>query len=299
MKIAIVGAGTGGTKLIDLFRVMPQVEIRTVVDRNQQSQGIALARKSGIECVTDIALIPDDVDIIIEATGNSNVLNQLLENYKGKKRIIQSDVAALFMSVVDQQAETTNRLNYQLEQITETSEKLHKDMDYIVSVTRELLDINKQLVNASEASKKFILQTDEMTKAVNKITQQIKILGLNANIEAARAGEHGKGFSVVATEVQKMSDTTSEFARQIAELLQSLGLENESITSEVSKLDYIASEQEKTTNHMKDIVNILKTIQSLISIRIKPNFLLNKGLLGFLTLNGGESHAIQKSKWQW
>ena len=260
MKIAIVGAGAGGSKLNDLFQKMPQVEIRTVVDRNQQSQGIALARKFGINCVTDLGLIPEDVEIVIEATGNSNVLNELFERYKGKKRIIQSDVAALLMTVVDQQAETTKRLNYQLEQITETSEKLNKDMDYIVSVTRELLVINQQLVNASEESKKFILQTDEMTKAVNKITQQIKILGLNANIEAARAGEHGKGFSVVATEVQKMSDTTSEFARQIAELLQSLGLENERITSEISKLDYIASEQEKTTDHMKNIVNILKSI---------------------------------------
>ncbi|GAU79381.1 methyl-accepting chemotaxis protein [Fusibacter sp. 3D3] len=260
MKIAIVGAGTGGSKLIALFHEMDQTEITTVVDRNQQSQGVLLAKRLGIKCVADMSQISTEVDVIIEATGNASVLSELMAQYGGKKRIIQSDVAALLMTVVDQQTETTNRLNYQLEQITETSDKLHKDMDYIVSVTKELLGINQQLINASEESKKFILQTDEMIKAVNKITQQIKILGLNANIEAARAGEHGKGFSVVATEVQKMSDTTSTFAGQIAELLQSLGQENERITKEVFKLNHIASEQEKTTGHMKEIVNILKQI---------------------------------------
>ncbi|MBF4693863.1 methyl-accepting chemotaxis protein [Fusibacter ferrireducens] len=260
MKIAIVGAGTGGKKLIELFHQMDEVEIKTVVDRNQQSQGVLLAKQLGINCVMDLTQIASEVDLIIEATGSENVLNTLMEQYGKKKRIIQSDVAALLMTVVDQQTKITDRLNYQLEQITETSDKLHKEMDYILSVTGELLDINKQLVNASEESKKFILQTDEMTKAVNKITQQIKILGLNANIEAARAGEHGKGFSVVATEVQKMSDTTSTFAGQIAELLQSLGLENERITMEVSKLNRIASEQEKTTAQMKEIVNVLNQI---------------------------------------
>ncbi len=260
MRMAIVGAGTGGTKLIDLFSKMREVDIRCVVDRNGQAGGMSLAKSLGIRTIADIGNIPDEVDIIIEATGNTRVLEVLLETYGGRKRIIQSDVAALLISVVDQQVDITNRLNYQLEQIADISEKLHKGMNYFVSVTKDLLDINQQLVSASEESKKFILQTDEMTRAVNKITQQIKILGLNANIEAARAGEHGKGFSVVATEVQKMSDTTSEFASQISGLLQSLGKENERIAEEVSKLDYIASEQEKTTDGMKEIVNTLKSI---------------------------------------
>lgn len=259
MKIAIVGAGTGGSKLIKLFSEMNEVEISCVVDKNCQSKGVSMAKGFGIRCVQDIMEISNDVEIIVEATGNASVLKMLVDTYGGKKRIIQSDVAALLMKVVDSQHEMTNKLEKQMKQIFDASEKLNKDMDYMLSVTKELLKINVQLVSASETSKKFIIQTDEMTKAVNKITQQIKILGLNANIEAARAGEHGKGFSVVATEVQKMSDSTSEFASEIASLLQSLGHENEQIGGEVSKLNQIADEQERITDRMKDVVRLLNS----------------------------------------
>ena len=109
-------------------------------------------------------------------------------------------------------------------------------------------------------SNQFIEKTDEMTKAVNKITQQIKILGLNANIEAARAGEHGRGFSVVATEVQKMSDSTSEFASQISDLLNSLRAENEKISSEVSKLGILSENQDTITHKARNIADELKKI---------------------------------------
>jgi hypothetical protein len=51
------------------------------------------------------------------------------------------------------------------------------------------------------------------------ITRRTKILALNAKIEAARAGTHGAGFSVVATEVQNISQeieaATEKMKREI------------------------------------------------------------------------------------
>jgi methyl-accepting chemotaxis protein len=133
-------------------------------------------------------------------------------------------------------------------------------MNNIVKITDDLNRINYDLAESAAVSQQFIEKTDEMTRAVNKITQQIKILGLNANIEAARAGEHGRGFSVVATEVQKMSDSTSDFAFQIAELLKSLKGENEKISLEISKLNDISENQVTITHKAKNIVDELKNI---------------------------------------
>lgn len=260
MKIAIVGAGVGGTKLIELFQEISGIELLTVVDKNMQSQGIEVARKHGVKCTANIGDIDSQVDMIIDATGNANVLDQIKRLYEGKKRIVESDVAQMMMFIVDKQVDMRKRLNFQLEEINSTSTKLHDEMNKIVSNTEDLNVINKALTNSSEQSRHFIELTDEMTRAVNKITQSIKILGLNANIEAARAGEHGRGFSVVATEVQKMSDSTSDFAKQISELLTSLRLENESILVEISKLNDISSEQQTVTTHAKEIVDQLKNI---------------------------------------
>lgn len=260
MKMAIVGAGAGGTKLIEMFHEIPEIEIMSVIDKNMQSHGIEVAKKLGITCAADIEKIDHRVDMIVEATGNSKVLEMLKSMYGETKRIVESDVAQLMMFVVDKQVDMRKRLNRQLDEINKTSTKLHDEMNNIVRVTDDLNFINGELANSAEQSNQFIEKTDEMTRAVNKITQQIKILGLNANIEAARAGEHGRGFSVVATEVQKMSDSTSDFALQISELLRSLKVENTKISSEINKLNTISETQHDITHKAKNIVDELKNI---------------------------------------
>lgn len=260
MKIAIVGAGAGGSKLIELFSEIPEIEIVTVIDKNLQSPGIEIAKRLGIQCSSNIADIDHRADMIVEATGNHRVFEMIREVHGENKKIIDSDAAQLMMFIVDRQIDIRNRLNLQLDGINKSSSKLHIEMNKIVDITGDLNKINFDLAASAEQSNKFIEQTDEMTRAVNKITQQIKILGLNANIEAARAGEHGRGFSVVATEVQKMSDSTSDFAQQISELLKSLKYENERISLEITKLNAISESQKYITSKAKDIVDELKNI---------------------------------------
>lgn len=57
---------------------------------------------------------------------------------------------------------------------------------------------------------------------VNTISEQTKLLALNASIEAARAGEHGKGFAVVATEISKLASHTQHSVRTIDDVLKNI-----------------------------------------------------------------------------
>jgi hypothetical protein len=55
---------------------------------------------------------------------------------------------------------------------------------------------------------------------IKQISNETKMLGLNASIEAARAGELGRGFGVVAEEIRRLSDQSKGTAVTIGNLIE-------------------------------------------------------------------------------
>jgi|GEM_PF-2379535 len=83
-------------------------------------------------------------------------------------------------------------------------------------------------IHESVTETKTVIQTlDEysgsissMVQDMNAISSKTNILALNASIEASRAGELGRGFAVIAQEVRKLAEQSSQFSEKVIHLIE-------------------------------------------------------------------------------
>lgn len=90
---------------------------------------------------------------------------------------------------------------------------------------RRLDELNEDVQESARAAESLATASDQIrgfVTLVQKIARQSKLLALNAAMEASRAGEHGEGFTVVANEVRRLAQSTSEAAEHTDLLMKEL-----------------------------------------------------------------------------
>lgn len=111
LRVGLVGAGRGGTSLLQLFASAPTVQIVAVADPNPEALGLQLARARGIPILSShreiFAYAPQ---IVIEVNGRPEVLEELARAKPADVELVGAQSARLFWELITLRAHEAQQI---------------------------------------------------------------------------------------------------------------------------------------------------------------------------------------------
>ncbi len=129
--------------------------------------------------------------------------------------IIGGIAAGLPTTVLHVSKDLQNKTTDMVTALTQVSQA----MKSITDATQEQSNANQALTKQSSLAQEKTKETETIVNYIDSVAKNTNMLGLNASIEAARAGTAGRGFSVVASEIQKLEINSTESATKIKQTI--------------------------------------------------------------------------------
>ncbi|WP_188453706.1 sigma 54-interacting transcriptional regulator [Virgibacillus oceani] len=147
-RVLIVGGGKGGSALLKILSATDRMEIVAVIDKNSNAMGVLTANRFKIPVSNDWKeWINQDLDIIIEATGNEQVLEELLETKNRKTVVIPGTVAYIIAELFEEKEKLLDRIKLQMS--------------------------NQELILNNIRDGMIVINNEETVQFVNKSTERI------------------------------------------------------------------------------------------------------------------------------
>lgn len=219
--------------------------------------------------------------VSIKAEESASLIGQLVDTTQSVAYSMQEITTAANMTAesIEEQNSMTQNIQIAIEETGERSKKMvdiavesNQSIQDNIVVMQELKEQSVQIANTNHQVTSSMTRLQNKTKEVEEITgmilnisNQTKMLALNASIESARAGEAGRGFAVVADQIRQLAEqtrvSTEEITRIVSELNENA---NEVVASVASSIEATEMQNQKISDASVAFENLNTNMATLI-----------------------------------
>jgi twitching motility protein PilJ len=143
-----------------------------------------------------------------------------------------------------------------LQAATQGAQAVQNTIEGMNEIRTQIQETSKRIKRLGESSQEI----SEIVELISDITEQTNILALNAAIQAASAGEAGRGFTVVAEEVQRLAERSSEATKQISAIVKTIQTDTNSAVAAMEKSTEGVVEGARLSDAAGQALNEIETV---------------------------------------
>ncbi|MDR1107628.1 MAG: methyl-accepting chemotaxis protein [Spirochaetaceae bacterium] len=212
----------------------------------------------------NLALIEEDRETIESLNQNlNNQVEKSLSFMQGLNTLIDTLNEQIMRqaSAIEQSSAAIEQMMVAISNTAVMAQKKQSAIEDLVSNTEQGRVSMRETIDAVGVITKGVEGVSSTIKVISAIAANTNLLSMNAAIEAAHAGDAGRGFAVVSGEIRRLSETTRENSRNIANTLTGI-IDGIKITTARSSatdalINAMAGEIHGFANTMTELINSL------------------------------------------